>query len=400
MYSKKIYTLVILLCFLFSIPIMAADTESVKCLISFANQQEPIEINETLHIENNRILVPMRRIFELLGATVQWNKESLSITATKYDGTSINMIIQEKNAQISSASGVREVQLDSPPKILNGSTLVPLRFISESLGCKVEWNAELSTVYVESTSSILQKNNITYWFDGNTTGNLYAQSKIGNEKIATLDVDDHRCNYWLEDIQEGLDGEFIVMVQGSQSGLQGDSSKNFLDRYYISNKAQEKTTTTIDNYYILSEELDINSIQYFQENNAWLPGDNCVVQIDRLSGNVLARYILSDITNIDPMKGHYYIWTDGQYMLVRIRADFENAGSKTMYPAVINLDTNEITWLHKFLVPQAELSFYESKEASDENLLLLFEKEDKRNLIFTYISLNGTKTIHSYALDK
>ena len=33
-----------------------------------------------------------------------------------------------------------QIELDVPPKIENGRTLVPIRFISENLGCDVEWD--------------------------------------------------------------------------------------------------------------------------------------------------------------------------------------------------------------------------------------------------------------------
>lgn len=400
MYFKRLYLLVFLVLSLFSIQLLALEPENIDCSISFANQIEPVVVNELFYSENNRIFVPMRKIFELLGATVQWNKEDLSITATKYDNTMITMQIQEDIAQITTTSDVKEVHLDSPPKILNGSTFVPLRFVSEALGCEVEWIAELSAVHISSTSSFLHQGDVTYWFDGNTTGGLYVQSHAGTTRIAILDVDTPQCYYWLNSIQNSDDDEFIVSVEGTQTTPTGESNKNFLDRYYISNVAQEKTTTTIDNYYILSEEeLDVNKIQFFQEEFVWLPGDNIVLQIDRSSGKAIKKYTLSNLTNIDSAKGHYYVWTNGRYLLIRVRADFKDSGSKTMYPVLIDLNTDEIKWLHKTLVPPTELAFYESKEASDQNLLLLFQGEKKGNLIFTYISLDGTKTMFSYDLN-
>lgn len=404
MRTKKIYLLIFLLSCFFSMQVSALEKKDITCSISFINQEEPIVLNENLYFENNRILIPMRNIFELLGATVQWNKENLSITATKYDNTIINMKVQEKNAQIITTSGTKNIKLDSSPTILNGSTLVPLRFISETFGCEVTWKPEIKTVYIDVPYSTLEKNNVTYWFDGNTTGNLYSQTSLGVSKISTLDVQSSSskapCSYRLIDVHEGYKNEFLVIIEGIYSDSPEESNNDFLDHYYISNKTHEKLTTTIDPYYILgSEELDVNKIQYFQSDNIWLPGDNTVIQIDRNSGSILNQYILSDFTNSNSTKGHYYIWSNGTYLLIRVRADFKDSGSKTMYPVLINLGTQETIWLHKLLVPATELAFYEAKESSDQNLLLIFEGEQDGKLNFTYIALDGTESSCSYSLN-
>ncbi len=100
-------------------------------------------------IRNNRTMVPMRTIFEYLGAEVLWDENSRTISAQK-DETSILLQIDKKTAYLNS----KEIILDSPPIIENGRTLVPLRFVSESLDSKVEWNAFLRTVYIETSGEI------------------------------------------------------------------------------------------------------------------------------------------------------------------------------------------------------------------------------------------------------
>src|SRR5450830_813791 len=78
-------------------------------------------------IENNRTLVPLRAIFEALGASVQWDGATQTVTATKSD-TEITLIIGGqafKNGQ--------PVSLDVPAKIIESRTMVPLRFVSEAL---------------------------------------------------------------------------------------------------------------------------------------------------------------------------------------------------------------------------------------------------------------------------
>lgn len=92
-------------------------------------------------------LVPLRAIFEALDADVQWDGATQTVTATK-DDIAISLVIDGaayKNGQ--------EVPLDVPAKIIDGRTMVPIRFVSESLGAIVNWNAEKNTIYIASPGS-------------------------------------------------------------------------------------------------------------------------------------------------------------------------------------------------------------------------------------------------------
>lgn len=84
---------------------------------------------------NGRTLVPLRSIFEALGASVVWHQPTQSIAASR-GTTDIGMRIGNRNAQVDG----RQVWLDEPASIYRGSTMVPLRFVAESLGARVEWN--------------------------------------------------------------------------------------------------------------------------------------------------------------------------------------------------------------------------------------------------------------------
>ncbi len=98
-------------------------------------------------VENNRILVPLRSIFEALGANVKWDENTQTVTATK-DDVEIKIIIggmAYKNNQ--------PVQLDVPARILNDHTMVPLRFVSEALGAKVNWYEEYQTILISTKDS-------------------------------------------------------------------------------------------------------------------------------------------------------------------------------------------------------------------------------------------------------
>ena len=83
---------------------------------------------------HGRTMVPLRGIFESLGAQVNWDADTSTITATK-GATEVQLSIGDPHATVDGQA----VLLDAPAMILNGSTMVPLRFVSEALGADVKW---------------------------------------------------------------------------------------------------------------------------------------------------------------------------------------------------------------------------------------------------------------------
>ena len=99
-------------------------------------------------IEEGRTLVPMRAIFEALGADVQWQEATRTVIATQNE-TEIKLQIGQKLAYRNG----NPVNLDVPAKIINGRTMVPLRFISESLGSEVGWDGTSRVVTIVSRAT-------------------------------------------------------------------------------------------------------------------------------------------------------------------------------------------------------------------------------------------------------
>ena len=103
----------------------------------------PIEFDQQPVNENGRVLVPLRGIFEALGAEVYWDNASRSIISNRGN---INLIMTiDSNTMYK--NGVAQY-LDVPPKIINDRTMVPLRVIGETFGCNVLW--ENNAVYIST----------------------------------------------------------------------------------------------------------------------------------------------------------------------------------------------------------------------------------------------------------
>lgn len=86
---------------------------------------------------DGRTMLPLRTIFESIGAEVQWNQPTQTVTAVKGD-TTITMQIHSKTAQVNN----QKHELDVPAQLINNKTMVPVRFVSEALGAKVTWNGQ------------------------------------------------------------------------------------------------------------------------------------------------------------------------------------------------------------------------------------------------------------------
>lgn len=97
---------------------------------------------------SGRTMVPLRGVFEAIGAYVEWNPEQRSVTARKQDEEVI-LRIGEKIAKKNNA----EIQIDAPPRIVSGTTMVPLRFIAEALGAKVNFDKGNNIVDISTEGS-------------------------------------------------------------------------------------------------------------------------------------------------------------------------------------------------------------------------------------------------------
>lgn len=113
----------------------SSPTECVNRQIKLLINGREIKTDIYPVIEKNRVLVPLRAIFEGLGANVLWNGNTRTVTGILGD-TKVELKVDSLDAFVNSNHKVLEV----PAKVINGRTLVPVRFISESLGANVEWD--------------------------------------------------------------------------------------------------------------------------------------------------------------------------------------------------------------------------------------------------------------------
>ncbi len=100
-------------------------------------------------IVNGRTLVPMRAIFEKLGCEIEWDGETSTVTGRRLnaDGetyTVVKLTIDDATAYLNDSP----ITLDTPATLINSRTMVPVRFIAESLGATVKWDSVSQTVLI------------------------------------------------------------------------------------------------------------------------------------------------------------------------------------------------------------------------------------------------------------
>ena len=140
------------------IAVLTAFVLLLSCSAVFAAEEVTVALNGRVlsfdvpaQIIDDRTMVPMRKIFEELGAEVEWYEAEQGIVAIK-DSTIIIMKIDAPMMQVANVetNEQKQIELDVPPQIVDSRTLVPVRAISESLGVSVDWVAETGTVVLTS----------------------------------------------------------------------------------------------------------------------------------------------------------------------------------------------------------------------------------------------------------
>ena len=135
-------------------------------LVTFSDQ-EPV-------IVDDRTLVPMRRIFEAMGATVTWSEPLQTITSVRNQDT-ITMTIGDDTVY---RNGTAVYTMDVPAQIMQDRTMVPVRAIAESFGASVGWDGKTYTITIATTGSTEQ-----------TAADKYQQMVYADDGTLLLTVD-------------------------------------------------------------------------------------------------------------------------------------------------------------------------------------------------------------------
>lgn len=217
---------------------------------------------------DGRTMVPIRAIFEAMGAVVEWDNNTQSAICTKGD-TVVKMTIDSPTIYINE----RASQMDTSPVIINGRTLAPARFVAESFGYKVEWDNENAIAKITSVVS-------------------ESEQKPQTKKDIAIDILDKSEGSFYTPYQSGLPELGVKSSRGISFQPDSESEEILLD---LESKASFMRNETYCN-------LNGDLTEDYNSDYLWLTG-TITVEVRRTAGD---DFIVGDLINID----NFY-WEDG-----------------------------------------------------------------------------------------
>lgn len=149
----------IILTSLFSIILIASMTFCANAdeVISVYVNGYKVEFDVQPQLIKDRTMVPMRKIFEAMGANIQWDETTQTVTAKKsYAEGKYNIVEMQIDNNIMKKDGT-DIVLDVPPTIIDDRTLVPVRAVSEAFNAEVQWSERNNSVVIGTGNYKLYK---------------------------------------------------------------------------------------------------------------------------------------------------------------------------------------------------------------------------------------------------
>ena len=208
-------------------------------------------------ILDDRTLVPVREVFEVLGGEVNWDAKESRVDVT-LGAKEISLWINNKDAKVDG----KTITTDVPAKIINSKTMVPARFISEQGGLNVKWDGETQTVDIMLPKAVVTSVEYTKINDINcivVTANSaisgYKYFMLNESEPYRLILDVKNSVFKFDTSSENIDDEFISTIR---YGVQENNVNRIVldikkETDYIVVQSQDKTKL----YYALATEFVI-----------------------------------------------------------------------------------------------------------------------------------------------
>ncbi|WP_018758013.1 stalk domain-containing protein [Paenibacillus terrigena] len=120
---------------------------SVQKPVSVEFNGETIQLNNGVIIQNGQAFIPLRSVFEKIGAEIGWDMATkISTLEQKNADPAVSIRIDFRSGEVTKNG--EKVTLLNKPFVLQSTAYLPLRFISEALGAKVEWNQEVGKIVI------------------------------------------------------------------------------------------------------------------------------------------------------------------------------------------------------------------------------------------------------------
>ena len=139
MKAKKLLSLLLLLVMTMAMFVPGQAATNIKVYID----NEIVSFDIQPRLVGGRTMVPLRAIFEGLGATVDWNGDTQTVTAFN----EVTIVTATIGQYTMTVNGTKKT-MDVAPMVIDNRTLVPARFVAEAFDCDVRWDGSTQTVYI------------------------------------------------------------------------------------------------------------------------------------------------------------------------------------------------------------------------------------------------------------
>lgn len=156
MKNKKILAFVMSMALIVGITFTQGCSYLAKEDVTVKIDGEKVDFDVQPQIIDGRVMVPLRKIFETLGASVKWNDESQTVSARKSSKT-VSMTVNSAELTVDrgdtdeNGNAVTDTStLDVPAQVISDRVLVPVRAVSEAFGLEANWDNGTQTVEITS----------------------------------------------------------------------------------------------------------------------------------------------------------------------------------------------------------------------------------------------------------
>ncbi len=364
---------IILLVLLYFVPAgqtLAAQAEQIPIVMPIGGDEMVIGYGRNI---DGSVYVPLRLLFEMTFAEVDYQPVGRLITIRRADGAVLTMFPGDKQAQIKHLGENKILNMPAAARLIDGVTYVSLRFAGENLMCAVVWDNEAKKVFLRKYFALgwpeATENRYTVDF---MAEQVYETSAGGTTRllgmVPGLRAEYERmagwCYYWqVYHIEKNEQGSYLVNL----SGILMDAPTS---RYV-------KLLLTEDGQF---NRLGGQAGAVFYDNSIWWPEGNKVRQLDAATGKLLAEYNCNDyLADLPGAVETEFCFCDGEYVLFNYAT--EQTGYESL-PALANLQTGEVIDLFPKLIPENERAAF--LYYNDPSSSLSFVKADNGVLYFDY----------------
>lgn len=294
-------------------------------------------------------LVEMRALFNMLGVDVKWNAYKRTATAKKGE-SEIIIYVDESKAVIDG----KEEKITPGVVISDGKTMLPIRYVSEILGAKIDWDIDTQTISVTTNNGINEneENAVTVL----TFEEALEKAKNNDSSLKNLD---DSINY-LDDLRDDLSVNYQALDNyGTYLNATSSVAPTISESDKISMGLQENALSiiqicrSIKNVDMQKSEMPINEEMINDSIELKLLSYLVAIENYEMNINLLQESINLAEENVENMKLKYELGMESEYNLITAQNELKTNKSD-LETLKLTLDSQRKTLNHLLGVEEAE----------------------------------------------